>query len=246
MTCEMMRERLLDAELDELAGYGSSPVAAHLRDCARCRAVAEQLLGDTRRLAKAIGAGETQAVTAPHMRARRRASRGSYLLVGALAAAALALVIVRQGVLDNTRPLAPSAADASKLAAHASATVATPGAARPAVPSTDASSASHARPSSHVAPPPDVPPRRVASRAPAPARAGQTSRPVPASLRRPMQPRPFPAARAVAPTPIAPSPASHALVVADARPLVAVTPADGKRAAVMRTRDPNITVVWFY
>jgi hypothetical protein len=35
-------------------------------------------------------------------------------------------------------------------------------------------------------------------------------------------------------------------VVADARPLVAVTPAHGKRAAVMRTRDPNVTVVWFY
>ena len=63
MTCEMMRERLLDAELDELAGHGSSPVAVHVRGCARCRAVAEQLIGDTRRLAEAIGAGETHAVT---------------------------------------------------------------------------------------------------------------------------------------------------------------------------------------
>ena len=55
MKCDTVLARLLDAELDELQGKGPGDVAAHVRDCARCGAVATRLLADTRVLAARSG-----------------------------------------------------------------------------------------------------------------------------------------------------------------------------------------------
>lgn len=57
MTCTQMLERLIEADPDALAGHGTSAVATHVRECARCRAVAEQLLVETRMLASVIDRG---------------------------------------------------------------------------------------------------------------------------------------------------------------------------------------------
>ena len=54
MTCAMAREQLLEADLDELSGKGSSALALHLRTCARCNALAEHLLREERALDRAL------------------------------------------------------------------------------------------------------------------------------------------------------------------------------------------------
>ncbi len=55
MTCNAMIERMLEADADELLGHGATPLAVHLRECARCRAVASQLVAETRSLTVALG-----------------------------------------------------------------------------------------------------------------------------------------------------------------------------------------------
>jgi hypothetical protein len=54
MTCEMMHEALLQAELSELRREGSGPVATHLRECAACRRDADRILASTAQLGKAV------------------------------------------------------------------------------------------------------------------------------------------------------------------------------------------------
>ena len=54
MICDVMLDRMLEAEPAELAGAGDSALARHLRTCARCRGVAHQLRADSSRLAGAV------------------------------------------------------------------------------------------------------------------------------------------------------------------------------------------------
>ena len=51
MSCSTMLDRMLEADLHELDGTADSVLARHVRDCARCRTVASQLVSDTRSLA---------------------------------------------------------------------------------------------------------------------------------------------------------------------------------------------------
>ncbi len=44
MTCETALERILDADPEELSGETSSPLGEHLRTCARCRTLADEVL----------------------------------------------------------------------------------------------------------------------------------------------------------------------------------------------------------
>jgi hypothetical protein len=90
MTCTNMLTLLLEAERDELEGNGTSVVAAHVRTCARCRAVAAQLLSDTHMLAAHVAA------TAAKPRSARRVRKRSLLWGGALAAASLAVLLISQ------------------------------------------------------------------------------------------------------------------------------------------------------
>ena len=85
MNCDRALISLLDAELPGLAA-GTTTLAAHVRGCARCRRVADQLMADTHLLAGAI----------PATVARRRTS----ISIAPLAVAASLLVMVaiqRQG-----------------------------------------------------------------------------------------------------------------------------------------------------
>jgi hypothetical protein len=54
MDCAAARERLLEAEPAELRGEGDSPLAAHLRGCADCRATAAAILAGQAELAAAL------------------------------------------------------------------------------------------------------------------------------------------------------------------------------------------------
>ena len=54
MKCLQARRALLDADLRDLAGEGSSPLAAHLRECPACRARAEAILAGEAELAGAL------------------------------------------------------------------------------------------------------------------------------------------------------------------------------------------------
>ncbi len=50
-SCRTMRAAMLSAELSELQGRGPSEVAAHVRECASCRAAAQRILFANSRLA---------------------------------------------------------------------------------------------------------------------------------------------------------------------------------------------------
>ncbi len=54
MSCTDIRERLLEAEPEELAGRSDTPVGVHVRSCPACGAVAQTLLAETRALAAAL------------------------------------------------------------------------------------------------------------------------------------------------------------------------------------------------
>jgi hypothetical protein len=194
-----MLEQMLDAELEALAGSGSSPVAMHVRECSRCRVVAEQLVADTKVLALAVEtlgpevAGGPEVAREPALGTRRRMPRARYLIVGSLAAAALALVVVRPGADDGVRPTGSVRPTAT--------------APRSASPPVDESSS--------------------------PSLVGRA-------------PRPFPRARPVSATRFVLPAGEHEVAMAQSRAVVSVTPPPGKRVAVMRTRDPGVTVVWLY
>jgi hypothetical protein len=120
MTCDHALELLLEADLGELDGAGESPLARHVRDCAKCRAVAAQLAMDTRALAVARG---------EHPAARPTGARRAFRLypvafAGALAAA-LALVVLE---VDHTAVDSPATShpSSSLVVANPAARVAPP------------------------------------------------------------------------------------------------------------------------
>src|SRR5690242_1692118 len=193
MTCESMRERLLAAELAELDGIGSSPVAAHVRECARCRAIADQLLADTRLLGAEVERLSVQASARVERVSRRR-----YLAIGTLAAAALAFVVVTRSARRDVAPVVPVITLPVRNTEP-------PRVARASVPSTPAAENAGGA--------------RAAESAPI---ATTKSVAAPSASRRPLahavQPRPLPAAQRVEPTPLAPRSVTHPLVVADAQP----------------------------
>ena len=85
MTCEEALPRLLEAELAELDGHGDSAIAVHLRGCARCARLAAVMVAETAMLTGvAPGAGES-----------RRWTHRPLAWAGALAAAVLALAVLR-------------------------------------------------------------------------------------------------------------------------------------------------------
>jgi hypothetical protein len=99
MTCEMMREALLQAELPELRREGDGPVAVHLRGCASCRRDADRILAATSQLGKVV---------------RERRRRPWVVVVPIAAAAALALLLLPRTkapgvpILDTLRPVPPA------------------------------------------------------------------------------------------------------------------------------------------
>lgn len=96
MTCERMREALLQAEVAELRGEGASTVAVHVRECAACRRDAARILAATTQLGGVV---------------RRRRGRRWVIALPLAAAAALVLWLrpFPAPVVAPTSPLAPAA-----------------------------------------------------------------------------------------------------------------------------------------
>ena len=92
MTCETALERILEASLEELSGAGDTPLASHLEGCARCRALADEVLEGQAALAGVLVTLEPRtdvdAVLSGKARARERSARRRWTWALPLAAAA--------------------------------------------------------------------------------------------------------------------------------------------------------------
>lgn len=109
MNCTAALEALLDAEPAELAAVSTTPLTTHLAACERCRAVARQLVMDTRLLAAAI------TLEAAPRRMRRSATVWvERSLVPAGLVAALLLVLVPR--TPDTSPNVTAGGASSKTA----------------------------------------------------------------------------------------------------------------------------------
>jgi hypothetical protein len=231
VTCASMLDRMLEADLGELAGESTSPVAAHLRECARCRAVARRIVRDT----GALGAGlarRAPGASASRVRLLRRS------VVTGLAAAALLVVVVRAWSPIGTSRNSSSARLASyEKAATAPSGVATD-VAHPDVPTSLGQPRSARMGSAADMPPGDR--RRARTRH----RVTRLPR-VLASSAEPVKAAPVAVAAVTPPVSIAP-------VRIDAsapKPLgsrVAAHPPAGVRAEILRTANPSVTVVWLH
>ena len=222
-----MLDLMLDADLDALDERADSALSSHLRECARCRAVARQLRRDTASLARA--AASTSVVSLeprvvgrrPAVTTRRRALAGL--------AAALVMFVARER-RNTTIAVAPVVVQsAGKLTSHsltpAGVTAPAPTRSEPRTRRTPAS-----------------PPRRgslLASRS-----AGSARVLASAAIAT------NPAAVAVAPVtpfePVAPVRLVAAPMDSSLGSRVAVEPPAGVRAHIMRTANPGVTVVWLY
>ena len=116
MKCENALDRMFEAEPGSLRGDGSDPeLSAHLRDCARCRAVAATLARELAALDEGIGAladPGTRAGRRPGRRDGRRLRRamGRAWVPLAAAAALAALLVLGRG--DDIDPGAPVGVEA--------------------------------------------------------------------------------------------------------------------------------------
>jgi len=211
MTCMPMLDRMLEADVSDLLGRGDSVVAAHVRECVRCRAIAEQLVADTRDLASAA---TTTIVAEPT--STKRAPRRAYVLAASGIAAMIVVLAFRH------RGEASRAATSIVM--------------RPV----------EVQPPAGVPIAPTSPVRLVSPKRSASNRVGRTAQPT----GRPVDPLRVHAERtvvaaadravAVLPVRIAPTPQQS---LGDT---VSVDPSPGKRASVMRTDRPGVTVVWLY
>src|SRR5947208_16344918 len=111
MRCAEARERMLEAERTDLSGATESELNLHLRECARCRRAANQILEAERELwgvlaAATPGRGADEAVGLVCRRARRRRWMRR---AGELAAAAvLAEVVLGSSIRMEQPALSPA------------------------------------------------------------------------------------------------------------------------------------------
>ncbi len=223
MKCSAMLTLLLEAERAELEGIGSSTVAAHVRECAACRAVASRLLTDTSTLAAHVRARGVQLRSAAPATARRTPKLAHVALWGGAIAATAATVLLL--TLERRAPDAthPSVATV-KPALPASSVAMWPEATRPSKPVGASSPSKPPRPSSPSRPALATPPSGLV----------------------PVQAKRFPDAVAATPVQfIASQPVEQPMRPSDSTG-VSVTPPAGTRSLVLATRDPKITVVWLY
>ena len=106
MDCQTARGLLLEADPAELRGDGDSPLAAHLRACAACRARADAILAGEAELDAAL-----RTLAAPRSGTRvspLRPRRSAAMRFGA-AAVPLAAAAVAAGIVVSGRGAAPVA-----------------------------------------------------------------------------------------------------------------------------------------
>jgi hypothetical protein len=96
MKCADVQAAMLEAELDELRGAGSTPIAKHVASCADCASYAQRILRSYGALASGLEQMSTQPAAAPviPMRSRKRNAQ-KWLPLPLAAAAILALLLVR-------------------------------------------------------------------------------------------------------------------------------------------------------
>ena len=216
MNCRAMLEMILEADPTELAGRGDSLLARHLRACGRCRAVAQQILADTRRLELAIGASVASSWPATGVGARRPSGARRRLVVAVLAAAVVGIAVLR-GAGDAVEQTG------SSPIAH------------PTVVHVPDQTTRETRRAAQAV----MTFEGVAS--PRAAASGAARRVVPV----PVAAAAFPKAAAVAPARFALSNAEEETRVRAAT-VALVDPSPGKRVAILRASDPNVTVFWLY
>ena len=213
MTCTMMLDAMLEAELDELRLDVDTPLSRHLRTCARCRVVAGRLALDTDALARLV----TPVRVEPHEQHERRTRvRAWRLQAAALAAVAAGVVIVLRAPRPASAPAGASGPSPSPLVMQPV----------------------------RVTPFMSALPRRTHP-------AIRTARPAP---HRDLGPAIVVATVEVAPTPAIR--AERAVAVAPVRLEVgprsslgggvAVDPPPGRRATIIPTDQPGVTVVWLH
>lgn len=100
-TCDDALQALLEAEPSELRGEGESALAAHVRTCPRCAAVAGELVAGEGALARALEGMAPVAPETEHGRPRRVWWRWAAPLAAAAAAAGLLFL---QGGDEGTVP----------------------------------------------------------------------------------------------------------------------------------------------
>ncbi len=112
MTCDTMRERILEADLAELRGEADTPLAQHLASCVNCQAVAKKIVAAEAALGHAL-----DSIT-PGVRSRtgqRRSRRiGHWVALVPLAAAAALVAILVRG--RSEAPTVPAASFAMEIA----------------------------------------------------------------------------------------------------------------------------------
>jgi anti-sigma factor RsiW len=117
VNCELAFERMLEADPEELAGQGDSELAAHVKQCSRCGAVAAEILAGQELLAsglRQLRVDGTVEELLPEVRRVAATPRRRLLTRVALplaAAAALALLVV-----GDRSEILPSAESATPIA----------------------------------------------------------------------------------------------------------------------------------
>jgi hypothetical protein len=221
-----MLDLMLGADLDALDERGDSALSGHLRECARCRAVARQLHRDTASLTQAVAS--TSVVSARRVGGRQPAVTARRLAVAGLAAALVAFVARER---RNT-PIA-----VAPVVVQSAGNLTSPGLTPASVPAP-----ARTRSERRTRRAPASPPRRGSLLA---SRSAGTAR-VLASTAIATNP----AAVSVAPVtplePVAPVRLLAAPIDSSLGSRVAVDPPAGVRANVMRTSNPGVTVVWLY
>jgi hypothetical protein len=230
MSCAAMLDQILEADLELLTGAGDSDVARHVRECARCGAIALQIVGDTRLLG--VAAADVRAttkgapITASPTLARRQSRRR--MTIGAALAAALCVVVAAEWARR-------------KASTHEVSHVAAVVARNSNVPDLTMS------PATVVALRPTERPRvrPIQRRAAAAVRGTQprfvrATPTVVATVAERTMVKPFDPPNAVAPVRI------DSITNVALGGTVAVDPPTGVRANIIRTPNPSVTVVWLY
>lgn len=124
MNCTEAHDLLLEAELAELRGEGESQVARHVRECTRCRAMAQEIVEQEVALAQALagvrprvsaGTAAAEAATAKVLPLRPRWKRRWAAVVPAALAATLAGILLTS---NRTPPaVVPSTTEVAAVAA---------------------------------------------------------------------------------------------------------------------------------
>ena len=218
MNCHSMLSAVLDGDLDELAGMGESALAGHVRQCGRCRAVARQVLDDTRLLRPVLA---SEAVERAPIGGARNVTRQALRVAAGLVLGLLAYFTFRgRAQPPHVRTTIAPAASIPRHGTPASITTA------PNVPSA-------------IENPPTM---REATSGRVLVAGAQARTPSLSS-------RPYDPALPVRPTMYAvrrEGGIDDGMSAPHATEIVSVHPTPGWRAAVMRTVDPSVTVVWLY